>query len=326
MHRITLIALTLLVAGSGWAAELVTSPNSPSAWTLNVDSNAAATLREDQGALRLDVTRIVPTQPWCVQLYQAGKHARDGSRYTIRFQAKATADRDLAVQCQLEQQPWDSVIGKPLIVQVGPAWRSFDLPITIQGAGSNSLQVPQIQFGHATGTVWVKNVSVSDVAGTPEPDQKHGPAATETSASLLKDPTNISNWRFECQPDAHANFVSEAGVLRIEVQQAGSEAFHVQIFQVPAQLPPGAYVCSLIAKASAARKVSFTVEHNQSPYEKIIPVTQFPIGTDWKEYRIRFRVSKPYPGETRVPVLQVGDSAGSVFIRSISLTRQAEDK
>lgn len=317
---------------AGLAAELVNSPNSSHAWTFEVTNGAAATISEENGALRFNVTQR-GSQNWHVIAFQGKKQIRDSAQLTLRFKAKASANRIIGVNCQTDVSPWRVVLNDYHNINLTPQWQAYTIPLAFHDIGSDPVRIPIFILGDAAGTVWIKDVSVTDGAAkqfnaiqppTTRPALTAAPTTLPSSASaeeLLRDPMDPHSWHFEPNSDTKATMVTDSGGLRIDVTQASPDRWHVQLYQMPPALSAGTYTLTLTMRASAPRKVGFLIQHDGDPYELLIPPTDLQATTDWKQYKIQFALSKVFPDKTRAPALQIGDATGTLFIRSMSLVR-----
>lgn len=322
---VLLFMLGLGISGEAGAAEFVRDANDPAAWKLEAQQGGAAAIRQEEGGLRVDITAAT-SQAWHVQLFQDKKQIPDGTPCVVRFTAKASAPRPIRVSSQGSVSPWKLTIKTQPQVNLTTQWQQFTVSLPQQNPQNEIVRMPMFQMGDTAGTVWIKDVSVTDgkePAGTPQ-----APAPTPAQPvgkELLTAPLDAASWTFKTHSGARGSLRTENGMLRVDVEQAGTEAWHVEFHQIPKDLVEGrAYMLTIAARATAPRKLTFCAQQDPQPNEVLLPHTALNVGTEWKQYRLKFTMKKVIPNQTRLPLLQVGETPGTVYIRAISLMEESK--
>jgi hypothetical protein len=141
--------------------------------------------------------------------------------------------------------------------------------------------------------------------------------------------TPLAPWTFHATAPAVATATTEANAdganpaLRIDITAAGTEPWHVQLFQSGMTLVPGqAYRLSFRAKASSARDFIYEVSRHVDPWRQYTPWQATPpkLGTEWQDYTVSFVAPSDVSTapDTRV-LFGVGLGTGSVWIGKPSL-------
>ncbi len=150
-----------LLANTGFS-----TPLAP--WSFNVTSPAVGTAATEANAdganpaLRIDIT-TAGTEPWHVQLVQAGMSLVPGQAYRMSFRAKASSARELSYGVGQNGDPWRGYTpGQTTHPMLGTEWQdhavSFVAPSDVStGPGNRVL----FDLGPAIGTVWIGQPSLS---------------------------------------------------------------------------------------------------------------------------------------------------------------------
>lgn len=162
--------MTNRLAGAWRTADATTGPNlyppsaSPAQWTLEVQPGAAATLKEDEGGVRVDVTKVDNTN-WHVQLYQKGLSLlKNGMTYTLTFQIKADSERDQSINANLNHAGYDN-LGLSGTVHVTPQWQTVSLSFTAKSAEDGQNRLPSLILGTQVGATWLRNIVLKTGVG-----------------------------------------------------------------------------------------------------------------------------------------------------------------
>jgi hypothetical protein len=307
--------MLLSLTTSAIAGELVREPGKASSWQLDVTDTAAAKVTEDQGALRFDITQVDSTN-WHIQAYQVVTGIRSKTPYTIRFMAKASSPRPLAVGDQLNGPPWSQLTPWRAPEQLTTDWRHYAVPVEFDGAEGKEIRVPMFILGEATGTVWIKNISMREASATSEPA-----VAAASDGNLLGNAMEPSSWALQQFSGAKATLTKSNGELRLQIDKTGTENWHIQFYMMPAELKtPGHYTLKITMRADAPRKISFYASEDTAPYAQLLPPTVIAVDGQWKQYTIKFPLKSLAAGKTRLPQFLLGTSTGTFSFRSISLT------
>jgi eukaryotic-like serine/threonine-protein kinase len=128
--------------------------------TLELNGTARANLTAEEDVCRVDVTSVDGTD-WHAKLRQVLDNLQDDSTYTVRFRAKADAERRIKLEAQSPQPNWH-LIGLNDVVPMTKEWKSFEYTFRAQApAGLNRIQ---FLLGERTGTVWIADFAVTKVS------------------------------------------------------------------------------------------------------------------------------------------------------------------
>lgn len=314
----TLMLFAYLLATTATAGELLKDPDKASSWKLLVDDAAAVKMTEADGAFRFDVTRIAK-EKWRAQVMQTLTGLRSGTPYTLRFSAKASTAREFEIRCQHQGGSWGGATGWIPPVKLTTQWQPFTVPIVFEQVDEKEqIRAPIFVLGSATGTYWVKEISLRDDASPAQP------APTQSPANLLRNPLEPTAWTLTQSSGAKASLSKSGEDLKLVVEKAGTEDWHVEMFELTTDLKtPGTYTLDVAMRADSPRRIPFTVQGSTYPFTKLVPVTDINIDTQLKRYRVRFKIENTPSGELRAPVFLFGGSTGTVWLRPISLTGPA---
>jgi len=350
MLRVLLFALTWTVLSSAMG-DILRQPERAASWRLEVQQNASATITEEQGALRFDITRV-GGENWSIQAYQLVQGLRSNTTYNMRFRARASSPRPLQINVQVNEPPWTSVSRWQQPSQLTPQWQEFTVALELTEAAGREMRMPVFLLAEATGTVWISDVWVGTgrpppigptvpgavvppVGGVPPvippaggvplviPPGPTVPAAivpTVAIPTLLPNPLEPRSWRLEQHAGAIARVEQRDGILNVSVDQASHASEHLLIYLLPEIVSPGAYTLEMIMRADPPRTVPFAVTRHATPTDILVPLTSISVDDQWKRYRIRFAIQGTSPGDVRLPVLQIGDTRGNLQLQEITLT------
>jgi hypothetical protein len=108
----------------------------------------------------VDVTAVDDTD-WHAKVLQIFDDLQEGATYTVRFRAKADAERRVALQGQIDQADWH-LTGLNEIVPLTKDWQDYHYTFQAKGlTGSNRIQ---FLLGERTGTVWIADFTLTKVA------------------------------------------------------------------------------------------------------------------------------------------------------------------
>ena len=136
-----------------------------STWNFWADSGAGyvASLAQDlrtaadgSASARITVSATAGAD-WHVELSQRDIALTRGIAYELTFKAKADAPRPITVATQKQAADWEN-FGLRKTIDIGTTWKQYSATFTAN-ADTNQSRI-QFQFGAATGTVWVDDVSL----------------------------------------------------------------------------------------------------------------------------------------------------------------------
>lgn len=324
MLRICTLLAVLIIASGAWAAELLKDPARSESWRVDLGDVAAATVQSDLGGIRIDVTRV-GEKAWSVQLLQPDRTLKQGTRYTLRFAAKASSPRSIGLYGQAGEPPWDH-IWPAKNVDLTTEFKTFSFEVTVSRDANGTGRMPVFSVGAQTGSIWIKDASLQDDSG-PAPAARDEavvvviPEDAALAADLMVNANEPASWTLEPHENVQAEIRQEDGGVRVDVNRNSNERWHLQLHQMDKSLIPGkAYVLKFQARASAPRKMGVvTVQQQDDPWRNYGGSTDVDLTTTWKQYTLKFRVVPDATGKMRAPTLQLGDATGSVWLRNFTL-------
>lgn len=127
------------------------------AWTLEQHAGAEATAELVEGALRIQIRRT-GSAGWHVQFNQAGLRVAQGQLYTVRFEARTDAPREIQVSISMAHEPWQA-LGGTHRVTLTPEWRTYELTIVVNQSDAQA-RLLFSEMGTQKGEVWLRNLSL----------------------------------------------------------------------------------------------------------------------------------------------------------------------
>ncbi|HEX2951223.1 MAG TPA: carbohydrate binding domain-containing protein [Armatimonadota bacterium] len=155
---------------------------------------------------------------------------------------------------------------------------------------------------------------------------------TEPAKDLVKNgdfSTGTTSWGIQAVGTAKATFDTikdgPAGkaALRIQIQQVGTEGWHVQLAQ-PFAYVAKPYVVSLWAKADAPRTISVGIQQGHTPYNWLSG-GNLPLTTEWKQYSVLLPAKGQDDTNTRLLFSEMGKQTGTVYLAQCSLTEYQQN-
>lgn len=306
------------LATSARAAELLKDADKASSWTFTALAPAAGTMTQEQGSLRFDVTKADGTD-WRVQAYMALNTLRSKTPYTLRLSAKASSARSLHFNLQLNEGTYIPIPPAIPPAELTTEWKQIAIPLEFDQVDGKSIRVPMFLLGNATGSVWIKDVSLSD--GSPANSSPGNPPKPAAPVELLRDPLELKTWNLQLRSGAAASLIKAGEELKVVVERAGTEDGHVEMYATIADLKtPGSYTLTVGMRADAPRKVAFLVTPDTPPYAPVVPAASIRIDTQMRRYRIKFTLKDTPASPIRIPVFRLGDATGTIWFSSMSLT------
>ena len=124
-------------------------------WRFELHGDAKGEVSATKEELVFDVTGVDDT-PWHVQCFQTQLDLQNDAGHTLTFQAKADAPRDVTVQAQMDEAPWE-MIGLNETIKLTTEWKQHEFKFTVAHAKPNRSRVGFV-LGASTGRVRVKDV------------------------------------------------------------------------------------------------------------------------------------------------------------------------
>jgi WD40 repeat protein/serine/threonine protein kinase len=126
-------------------------------FSLELHGTAQATLTAEGNVCRVDITAVDDTV-WHAKVRQIFDDLQEGATYTVRFRAKADAERRINLDGQIDQPDWH-LTGLDEIVPLTENWQDYHY--TFQAKGLARLNRIQFFLGEHTGTVWITDFSLT---------------------------------------------------------------------------------------------------------------------------------------------------------------------
>ena len=161
---------TAKLAAAWKSDDRTTGPNiyppsdDPAKWTLETQPSTAASLRRDDGGLRVDVSKVDGTN-WHVQFYQRGLGLlKNGTAYTLTMEMKADKIRDQRVEAHLDHGDFHA-LGLSDVVRLSPEWKTCSFWFAAESAQDGHNRLPSLILGTQTGSVWIRHVTLKEGVG-----------------------------------------------------------------------------------------------------------------------------------------------------------------
>ncbi len=235
----------------------------------------------------------VGSASWSVQVYQLGVEFVNGDTYTVVFDAKADEARkmNLAVGKALDADPYFIPYVVLQTYDLGTEMQrysvSFEMAEATYDNGKLVFELGNIAGGNAATTVYIDNVAVIH-EGSTGPEE---PPAGEPE--LIKNggfDTDSSDWEL-WTGNQHgfggiADITVESGVLNMTVEEAGNEAWSIQLTQGPIDLfQETMYQVSFDASSSIVRSLEVLLE--DSAYQRYFS-EEIELSTTMQHYEYQF--------------------------------------
>ncbi|HEY3329774.1 MAG TPA: carbohydrate binding domain-containing protein [Capsulimonadaceae bacterium] len=276
-------AATMAVVPGGQptaVSNIVTLPNDPAAWAASFFDPTTSSFTADAGALKLVIGKV-DDKAWHTYFSQRDLPIKEGETYTVKFRAKADAERPILVIAQAMSGDYHAVG----LVQNAPLtteWKTYSYTFKAVNVPVDGVHLA-VQAGQATGTVWVADLSVAPVSGSviiPAP----------TSALQITNKAVTDDWK-------------------------------VNIASKPQPLVDGhTYRLSYWVKSDKPGRVNAPVQIMVDDYHTVAKVDfRGQSGPMWRKHSVTFTASGVKPDKTSV-VVCVGNIPGAVYIGDVDLS------
>ncbi|MEI7729115.1 MAG: hypothetical protein WCO56_06070 [Verrucomicrobiota bacterium] len=141
--------------------------NDPAKWTLEIQPGNEATIKSDDGGVRVDVPKASGTD-WQLRSYQKGLGIlENGKRYTITMEMKADTDCVLGVGAYLDDPlpPKQIQLGLFGRVNLTTRWVTRSLEFKAIKARDGHNLLPVLNLGTRTGSTWIRNITLKEGTG-----------------------------------------------------------------------------------------------------------------------------------------------------------------
>ncbi len=126
--------------------------------TLNIDNTSQLS---GTNSAFVDISTVTGTN-WELQLVQINKTIEAGKNYNISFEAKAAANRNMAVSLQRDGAPYTTYWWQDLALTTSGNSFSFDFTVDSTNYGATALL---FHLGETSQDVWIDNVSFTEICG-----------------------------------------------------------------------------------------------------------------------------------------------------------------
>jgi hypothetical protein len=158
--RVRLWQAPPLPAGLPEPAETTSAPpplESIRLFSLELNGTAQATLTSEGDVHRVDVTAIDAVD-WHAKVRQIFDDLQEGATYTVRFRAKADAERRIVLQGQVDEPDWHFT-GLNELVPLTKDWKPYEY--TFRAKDLAALNRIQFLIGQRTGPVWIADFTLT---------------------------------------------------------------------------------------------------------------------------------------------------------------------
>jgi hypothetical protein len=128
-------------------------------WENWIGEGAAGTVRVDGDTVTITNT-AQGKDDWGIQVWKEVPSLRNGSKYTVSFEAKADTDSRFTFVAGMTSPPYLQAGLSKYGVPIGTEWRTFTETFTAENGEQTRLKIPSFQWGKSSGTLSVRNVSL----------------------------------------------------------------------------------------------------------------------------------------------------------------------
>jgi hypothetical protein len=137
--------------------ELLKTTNAADSWRYDVLDSAKGSYRAVDDSIVFEVEATTETD-WHIQVLQVGLDLKEGQKYVVKFQAKASAARKITITAGIDQEDWHD-IGLHEPIALTSEFQSFELTLRPHDVVKNKNRIGFI-LGGETGTVFIKDMSL----------------------------------------------------------------------------------------------------------------------------------------------------------------------
>ena len=232
------------ISGPLTSPNLYPSSGDPTKWTLEANPGTTATLKSEEGGLRVDVTQADGTDSH-VKLYQKGLGLlKNGTTYTLTMEMKADTNRAVQVSSHRDaggasgpklddtapipvlntqaSQSHSDDLGLVGQAQVTPAWSTATFQFTANNAEDGHNRFPVLMLGAATGSTWIRHINLKAADSASGGQTLEAGTIRLQSLGEMKQPQQQADW-LSFLADTEAGYVDQMrSYLRndLGVQQA----------------------------------------------------------------------------------------------------------
>lgn len=132
--------------------------------------------------------------------------------------------------------------------------------------------------------------------------------------------SELDGWIFNTFEGTEGNAQAVDGTLKIEITNAGSEAWHIQLNKENISLIEGnLYQISFVCHASKPREATLSVGMNAEPWDAYSSHYNLNIDNEPDEYTFSFIMNAQSDEEARIS-FDMGTSSSNIFLRDIEFT------
>ncbi len=320
-----LVSLAAIAAGAGdssSAAEpsnLVPDLSDAQRWLLtNVggkQGNAVVVLPEE-GGLRILITKLKDqASRGDTGLGCLGVAAKTGKAYTLRFSAKASEAREITITSMDPDKHGESIIGHANI-ELKTSWQTYICPIVVMRDVTAKTRLPFFAFGDKVGTVSFRHVMLTPAEGGVAVATPGAPSRDLFPSAMARD-----QWTVNHKGSARGTLEQAENGLRINVTAAATDRWSFRLQHQGIAIPAGQTVTlKLSAKSSEPRKITISSQQAAPPMGELTEEAVIEVGTEWQDYTCKFTFPKGTSATNDLfPIIELGDQAGTVWLRAMSL-------
>ena len=307
-----LIGLLSILSGAALLRPAVSAPpknlvaplSDAKNWRLQVGGKARAALRR-VGSVDVITTTAVDAVAYHGLFQYFGPALKEGQRYTLRFRAKANANRTLPIYALMAGGDYHG-IGLRQVAMLGPEWRTFEYTFLVSGRGDSAAIIcPQFTVGNAVGTTYLADVSLTR-------------AAVGTAVTRPSDPPY---WNLQHFTPAQASLTTQGTAQVTTITKTDGEAWHVQLARLNASVKDGVPITvKFRAKADKSRDMMLMGGVSDGDYHPICAQQYVALNTSWQDYTFRVTPHDSAGHPVGFPQFLLGKQSGTVWIDHLRVT------
>ena len=273
-------------------------------WRLHTDGKARASLRRE-GAVDVVTMSVLDGVAYHGLLEYYGPALEDGQTYTLRFRAKADADRTLPIYALMAGGDYHG-IGLIQSAKLTPEWHTFSYTFTVANRGQGAAIIcPQFTVGNAVGTTYISDVSLVRAA----------PGAAVTA------PADPPLWHLQLFGPAQATLATEGTAQVMTITQTDGESWHAQLERLNTSVKDGVpLTVRFRAKADKPRDMMFAGVIKEGDYHSICDQQFVALNTAWRDYTFRVTPHGSAGHPISFPQFLVGKQTGTVWVDKLSVS------
>ena len=275
----------------------------------------------EDGSMRVDIPKKEPSGRGERGFGCTRVSVKAGAVYTLRFTAKGSEPRQITMSSLEPSKRGESIIGQAAI-ELKASWQTYVCRIAPTRDNTPDTWLPYFDLGDKVGTVWFRNVTLTlGEGGVPAAAPAPAPAPG-VSRNLFPNAEAPGEWIVSQKGSARGSLERDDNQLRITVATAATERWNFRLQHRGLGITAGQTVTlKLFAKSSVPRKITISSQQAQPPMGDLTDEAVLDVGSEWQEFTCRFSFPKgTSPPNDLFPIIELGDQAGTVWLRDIVLS------